>query len=59
MAKVAGYVPVAGDCGHNFEVSFERIEDEFACPTCGHKDRFSEKQLAFIKEQIRATSKAG
>jgi hypothetical protein len=50
---VTGHVPTTGDCGHKFEVPIARIEDEFECPTCGAKDRFSEEQVASIKYQVR------
>lgn len=51
--SVTGHVPTTGDCGHKFEVPIARIEDEFECPVCGAKDRFSDEQIKSIKQQIR------
>lgn len=51
--EITGHVPVTGDCGHKIEVPITRIEDEFECPVCGAKDRFSDAQIASIKDQIR------
>lgn len=51
--QITGQVPVTGDCGHKIEVPITRIEDEFECPVCGAKDRFSAEQIASINAQIR------
>ena len=57
---VTGHVPVRGDCGHEFEVAIAGIENDFECPVCGAKDRFSEEQLRSIKDQIgKAAAKFG
>jgi len=54
--SITGHVPVTGDCGHKFEIPIARIDDEFECPTCGQPDRFSDEQIASIKDQIRTAA---
>ncbi len=50
--KITGHIPVTGDCGHKFDVPIAGLEDEFTCPDCGAKDRFSEDQISGIRAEV-------
>ncbi|KQM88635.1 hypothetical protein ASE67_02525 [Sphingomonas sp. Leaf23] len=50
--QVTGHIPVTGDCGHKFDVPITGMEDDFACPECGHVDRFTPEQIAGFKAEI-------
>lgn len=50
--RVNGYIPVAGNCGHKFNVPIGGMNDAFQCPTCGLGDRFTEEQNNAFRQEI-------
>lgn len=50
--EIDGVQPTGGDCGHEFEVPISEIEDEFTCPECGMAGRFTDEQVAEIKNNL-------
>jgi hypothetical protein len=54
-------IPIQGDCGHNMSVALARVGDgrEFACPTCGARDRLDAAAIAVCRAEIAAQAEAG